>query len=614
MEIIRSRTGPRSEEAGSMRSAHAAATRSIPSRIASHAGATPSKIAVSDELRRLTYAELEREANRLAAGLRAAGAGPERCVGLLLERSTHFVVGALAALKAGAAYVPLDPSTPDDRIAAILADAGIVALVTGARFATQFAQAPWPVFAVDRPSASGPAFAAADIDSKTLAYVIYTSGTTGQPKGVEVSHAGLCNLIDWHQSAFAVSAFDRASQVAGLGFDAAAWEIWPYLTAGASLHIADEATRRAPELLRDWIVEQKITIGFIPTVMAEQLFRVQWPADAALRVLLTGGDALLRRPPAGLPFAVVNNYGPTECTVVATSGAVAPGEGDAVAPTIGRPIDNATAMVLDEALRPVAAGEWGELCIGGPLLARGYRNMPELTARRFVTYITASGESLRLYRTGDRVRSRENGELEFLGRFDDQVKIRGYRIEPGEIDACLSRHPAIAAATVSLVDDPAGGPALAAYVVPVADAQPTESELRDYLAAKLPSYMIPAFFVSIPALPVMSNGKLDKAALPVPRADNLMPKSAANGKMTDLEEQIAGLVAVLMGRPAIDVDENLFMIGGHSMFGVQLVARIREAFDVKLPLRQVFDAPTVRELAKEVARLMRADARECVPR
>lgn len=599
------------EEIRRTRPASAPEMRSIVRRIASQAAATPSQIAVADEAVQLTYEELERESSRLGARLRAAGAGPERCVGLFLQRSTQFVVAALAVLRSGAAYVPLDPSTPPDRVTFILDDAGVVALLTDSRIAKDFPEAGWSVVAIDAASAKCDVpFTKLETDPDTLAYVVYTSGSTGQPKGVEITHANLCNLIEWHQSAFEVTATDRASQVAGLGFDATGWEIWPYLTVGASVHIADESTRRSAEMLRDWIVAQKITVGFVPTLLAEQLFVADWPAETALRLLLTGGDTLHRRPPAGLPFAVINNYGPTECTVVATSGTVSCEGNNVSRPSIGRPIANATALILDEALRPVARGEAGELCISGALVGRGYRNMPELTASRFVTYIAASGEPLRIYRTGDRVRSLENEEIDFLGRFDDQVKIRGYRIEPGEIVACLNRYSGIEASAVSVSDLAAGGPALAAYVVPAADAHLTESELREYLAAKLPDYMIPAFFVSVPALPVSANGKLDASALPAPSAENLLPNRTdlpgTSNQGGLLQQQIAGMVASLLGRPSIDCEENFFMAGGHSMLGVQLVASIRDAFGVKLTLRQLFKAPTVAALSAEVARLTNA--------
>lgn len=584
--------------------------RSIPSRISAYASSTPTQLAVVAEDVQLTYEQLECESNQLAARLRETGVCPEQTVGVLFQRSTQFVVAALAVLKSGAAYVPLDPTTPPDRVSFILKDAGVVVLLAHSSIARDLADLSMPVIDTAGVNAQrATPFTGFEGDLNDLAYVIYTSGSTGQPKGVEITHSNLCNLVEWHQAAFGVTAADRASHVAGLGFDAAGWEIWPYLTAGATVYIADETTRRSPETLRDWFVAQGVTIGFVPTALAEPLLSAEWPAETALRVLLTGGDALQRRPAPGLPFTVVNNYGPTECTVVATSGLVS-AEGDARRPSIGLPIANATALILDDELRPVAYGEAGELCIGGALVGRGYRNLPELTARQFLTYTTASGEPLRIYRTGDRARMLESGEIEFLGRSDDQVKIRGYRIELGEIVAWLNRYPGIKASAV-VVRDVATGPALAAYVVPDADARLTEAELRGYLASKLPSYSLPAFFVSIPALPVSDNGKVDKSAFPAPCVDNLLPEKSTltdvSSQRGALDEQVAQLVGSLMCRASIGLDDNFFLVGGHSMFAAQLTARIREVFGVKLPLREIFGAPTVRELSVEVARLLDAN-------
>jgi len=431
----------------------------------------------------------------------------------------------------------------------------------------------------------------------------------GRPKGVEITHGNLCNLIDWHNGAFGVTARDRASQVAGLGFDAAGWEIWPYLTAGASLHFAAEHVRRSPQALRDWLVSEKITISFVPTVLAEQLLNSSWPAETALRTLLTGADTLHRRPVTGLPFVLVNNYGPTECTVVATSGVVTPEQESSGTPSIGRPISDTVALILDEALRPVADGEAGELCLAGSLVGRGYRNLPEMTASRFVTYSPPSGSPMRIYRTGDRARLLPNGEIAFLGRLDDQVKIRGYRIELGEIVACLDRCSGIEASAVIVSDAGDGGPSLVAYVVLARGVQLSASDLREFLSARLPDYMIPPFFVSIAELPVTVNGKLDKSALPAATAENILPNRAqpeASAPAAGLEQQIAGLVASLLGQPSIGTQENFFMAGGHSMFGVQLVARIRDTFGVKLTLRQLFGAPTVVALSTEVAKLTAA--------
>ncbi len=577
----------------------------IPERFAACVAAFPKRLAVADATRRLTYEELERESNDLARRLQDAGARPERCIGLFTERSTQFVVAALAVLKTGAAYVPLDRSTPVERVSWIVGDAGMVALVTDSEALQELATESCAMLAVDRLSESdAKPFVGPHIDAGSLAYIVYTSGSTGKPKGVEVTHANLCNLLDWHQSAFAITQADRASHVAGVGFDAAGWEIWPYLTAGASVWIADESTRRSAEMLQNWLVAQEITIAFVPTALAELLLCAEWPPEISLRTLLTGGDTLRHRPDPELPFVVVNNYGPTECTVVATSGVVSPGDDDCK-PSIGRPIANAVAFVLDDEMKPVACGASGELCIAGALVARGYRKLPELTAKQFVTYTNEAGETARIYRTGDRARLLASGEIEFLGRMDDQVKIRGNRIELGEIVACLCEYPGITAGAAS-VSDGGAGPLLVAYVVPARGVHITETDVRKYVGAKLPDYMMPAFFVALRALPLTSSGKVDKAALPRPSVENSLPKApAANGKMTGVEREIGELVASMIRRPAIGADENFFMIGGHSMFGVQLVARIRETFGVQLPLRHLFTAPTVRELSNEVARLMR---------
>ena len=372
--------------------------------------------------------------------------------------------------------------------------------------------------------------------------------------------------------------------------------------------MADEATRRSPQGLRDWLVSERITISFVPTILSEQLLQTSWPADTALRFLLTGADTLRRRPPAGIPFVLVNNYGPTECTVVATSGTVgSEGQTDGP-PSIGRPIANTTALILDDALRPVPAGEVGELCLAGALVGRGYRNSPEMTASRFVTVSPTSGPSLRIYRTGDRARFLPDGEIAFLGRVDDQVKIRGYRIELGEIVACLDRCTAVVGCAVT-TRDAAEGPVLIAYVIPAHDARVTAADLREFLLARLPEYMIPSHFVSIAHMPVTANGKLDKGALPAPSVDNLLPDEAAapsdSARVLDgdvVQQQIATLVGSLLGQTSIDPSDNFFLLGGHSMLGVQLVARIQDLFGVKLTLRQLFNAPTIDALAAEVRR------------
>jgi amino acid adenylation domain-containing protein len=589
---------------------------SIAERIASHASTAPETSAVVDSNLTLSFADLELRSNQLANYLWEAGAGPEVCVGILMERSAQFVVAALAILKTGAAYLPIDASTPADRTAYILSDAGAKLLLTHRRKARDVNPGDCRVIELDEGGASRiaarPATSAVvQPDPASLAYVIYTSGSTGQPKGVEITHANLCNLIDWHQSAFAVTAADRASQVAGLGFDAAVWEIWPHLTAGAAVYFADDITRRSPQALRAWLIDQKITISFVPTVLAEQLLHANWPPDTPLRTFLTGADTLHRRPIAGLPFVLVNNYGPTECTVVATSGIVSADTAGAAQPSIGRPVANAQVLILDDKLHAVPSGEPGELCISGALVGRGYRNNPQLTAERFVNYSPdESHDSVRVYRTGDRARLLGNGEIAFLGRLDDQVKIRGYRVELGEIVARLDRYPQIQASAVIATDSSTGGGMiLVAYIILGGESRPNASDLREFLAAALPDYMIPSHFVTLAELPVTASGKLDKSALPAPVAGNLLPgQSPAPVSAADdgVQKRIAAMVAALLEIPTVEPEENFFMIGGHSMLGVQLVARIRDMFGVKMTLRQLFNAPTVAALAVEVAHLTAA--------
>jgi acyl-CoA synthetase (AMP-forming)/AMP-acid ligase II/aryl carrier-like protein len=380
-------------------------------------------------------------------------------------------------------------------------------------------------------------------------------------------------------------------------------------------------------MLRDWLVAEEITVAFAPTVMAEQLIHFSWPAGTRLRTLLTGADVLHRRPPAGLPFSLVNNYGPTECTVVATSGLVDPepdagSAADAAAdtPSIGLPIVDTVALVLDDALVPVPVGEAGELCLGGTLVGRGYRNDPGLTASRFVTLHRDDGPPLRVYRTGDRVRLLPDGEIGFLGRLDRQVKLRGYRIEPAEIVATLDRVPSVGAAAVVARADAHGDahpaaddePELVAYVVRADGAPVTAAQLRDHLAARLPDYMVPATFVEVAALPVTLHGKLDEAALPPPSPDNLLPGQApapetgtAVGSVAgSVEDQVGEMVCQLLKLPSVDVDDNIFLVGGHSMLAMQLVARIKQVFGVKLTLRQVFEQPTVTGITATVVERM----------
>ncbi len=574
--------------------------------VAERAVEQPEALAVSAPDATLTYADLVARANQVAARLIELGVTAESRVGLCLPRSAALIVGALGILTSGGAFVAIDPSYPDERIDFMLTDSGAVAVVTDAAGAARLSGRP----GVIEVNAAEPVSASASVphtavNGNDLAYVVYTSGSTGRPKGVAVEHASLLNLLDWHRRAFAVTAADRGMQFASPGFDATVWEVWPYLTAGASVHVPADPLRIDPSALRDWLAAQQITVCFVPTALAEEILAVEWPRDTSLRIVLTGGDALHRHPGPEIPFTVVNNYGPAEATVVATSGIIPAIVGAEVSPSLGRAIDAVSVHIVDDSLNPVPAGVPGELLIGGVSVARGYLNMPDLTAERFIPdHLGGSGG--RLYRTGDLVRLRPDGELDFLGRLDEQVMIRGRRIEPGEVSATLDRHPSVRSSAVVAIGDTPEQRHLVACVVPAEGASMDERTLRAHLAATLPEHMVPSYFVSFTSLPQNASGKLDRNAL---RASLSAMSRAAVGTAprNELEEALAGIVAELLGLSAVGVEENFFLLGGHSLLGAQVITRISDRFGVELPLRDLFENPTVAGMANAVEQLLVAE-------
>jgi len=449
-----------------------------------------------------------------------------------------------------------------------------------------------------------------------LAYIIYTSGSTGVPKGVCISHRSLLNLVHWHQEAFAVTPNDRATQIASLSFDASVWEIWPYLTAGASVHLPNEKTRVTPERLRDWLVSEAITVTFLPTPLAEQVLSLQWPHEVRLRTMLTGGDKLQKWPSQSLPFAVINNYGPTECTVVATSGRVDSEQSNSAAPSIGRPIANTAIHILDHHFQRVSIGVAGEIYAGGANLARGYHARPELTAERFIPDPFSDTAGARLYRTGDRARYLANGEIEFLGRVDNQIKLRGYRIELGEIEKVLTSHPQVNGCAVVAHDDQEGRRTLVAYVASHANASTLDAELRPLLKARVPDYMIPSVFVFVEVLPITPNGKIDRDALAAlaPQFEAPEPYVAPRNAT---EELLVKLWSDVLAIERVGVNDNFFTLGGHSLIATQLIWKIHESFDIDLPVRSLFEHSTVAALSEliesEQMNTSRMTARAIVP-
>ncbi len=542
----------------------------------------PDAPAVAWEGGSLTYGELAARALDLADRLRAGGVGPETVVALCLERSPDLLTAALAVLETGAAYLPMDPAWPEERQRKIVEDSGAVLL----------------------PGMGGGALSRVAGEGRggglpaSLAYVIYTSGSTGSPKGTELCHRGLSSLIAWHRRTFGLGPGDRTTLAANPGFGASVWDTWAPLTAGAAVHIPPREVVLSPPAFLAWAAERGITSSYLPTPLAEAVMFEPLPAGLRLRTLFTGGDRLRRRPPESLPFALVNVYGPTECTVMVTAGKISPGER---APDIGAAVANSRVYILDRWLQPVPVGVPGEICLAGAGLGRGYRQRPELTARTFVPNPFGDGE--RLYRTGDLARRLPSGEIEFLGRFDHQVKIRGNRIELGEVETVLARQPGVESAVVLAREDVAGDKRLVAYAAGDGLSAP---DLRKALQRELPEFMVPSAFVFLDALPLTANGKVDRRALPVPDAEEREGERIV--ERSPVEELLAGIWAGLTGVSGVGSQESFFDLGGHSLLASRMVSRVRAVFGVEIPLRAVFEEPTLAGFATLIERARRAGA------
>ena len=587
---------------------HAPGAPCVAELVAQQAAANPSAMAICAGHEVLSYAELNRRANRLAHYLRSVGVGRDVAVGLYLERSPSMVVAALAILKAGGAYIPLDPVQPPARLAFMLQDSAARVVVSTTELAQRLSAGAWKVVTLDgdaeKIAAQPETEPGVTAKPEDLAYIIYTSGSTGQPKGVELVHSGLSNLVAWHLRAFQVTSADRATSLAAMGFDGAVWEMWPYLACGASVHLPEERVRSDAKALRDWLVSQGITISFAATAMAENLMQLEWPKTAALRFLLTGADTLKKYPSSRLPFVLVNNYGPTEGTVVSTSGVVAVDSSASQPPSIGCPIDGVEIYILDGRQQRVTEGTAGEIYIGGAGLARGYRNRPDLTAERFMANPFSREAGARLYRTGDLARCLPDGQIAFLGRVDEQVKIRGYRVEPSEIATVFGQHAAVRTSIVLAREDEPGEKELVAYVVLSPGAKLNAGELRDHLRRRLPDYMVPSEFIAIESVPLTANGKIDRAALP--SSNGSRHSEAYVGPRTAVEEELVKILAPLLKIERVGVNDNFFLLGGHSLLGTQLIARISETFGVDLTLLKLFDHPTVAEMSLEIEDLILA--------
>jgi amino acid adenylation domain-containing protein len=437
------------------------------------------------------------------------------------------------------------------------------------------------------------------VTAENLAYVIYTSGSTGKPKGVEIEHAGLNNLAAWHQSVYSITAADRATQLASPAFDASVWELWPYLTVGASIHIPNKEILLFPSKLLDWLVTEAITICFLPTPLAETILEEPMPPSLALRTLLTGGDKLRRLPKRVLPFRLANNYGPTENTVVTTWCTVATPMTNDTSPPIGKPIANTKIYILDTNLHPVPIGVAGELYIGGIGLARGYLRRPDLTAEKFIANPFGDDPKARLYKTGDLARYLPDGNIEFLGRIDNQVKVRGFRIELAEIESVLRQNQAVQETVVVAREDIPGDKRLVAYVVARPNSDLNELDLRNYLKNKLPDFMVPAVFVILGELPLTPNGKVDYRALPRLEGRGQLEQEFIAPR-TETERCITNVWRETLHVSEIGVHDNFFELGGHSLLATQVISRLRNTYGLEIPLNVLFRFPTVSALAKHI--------------
>ncbi|MCE6981566.1 amino acid adenylation domain-containing protein, partial [Pseudomonas frederiksbergensis] len=584
----------------------------IHQRFEAQAARHPDTVAVVYGAQRLTYGELNRQANRLAHRLLALGVRPEDRVAICMRRSLETVVGLVAILKSGACYVPMDPSYPAERLAYMLKDSSPVALLTQQVLQERLPTLNVPVLLLDadRPQMTecaedNPMVAA--LTPESLAYIIYTSGSTGEPKGVMVEHRNLDNLVSWHCQTFELEHGSRTSSVAGFGFDAAAWEVWPALCAGATLLLPPaHAGSEDVDALLDWWQAQALDVSFLPTPIAEYAFGRHLAHDQ-LRTLLIGGDRL-RKLPADQPFALINNYGPTETTIVATSGRV---DASQAVLHIGKPVANTRVYLLDTQLQPVPVGVTGELYIGGAGVARGYLNRSTLTTERFVQDPFSPVQNARMYRSGDLGRYLPDGNIEYLGRNDGQLKIRGFRIELGEIESRLGACTGVREAVVIAVEDALGDKRLVAYYTAhdSEDQALTADSLRAQLQVLLPEYMVPAAFMRLDALPLTPNGKLDRRALPVPDS-NAYSSRGYQAPQGEMETVMADIWRSLLGVERISRHDDFFELGGHSLLAVRLTSQVRQQLGVELGLAELFANP---ELSTLAAMVMQAAASTLPP-
>jgi amino acid adenylation domain-containing protein len=572
---------------------------------------TPDAVAVIFENEQLTYRELNCRANQLAHYLQMLGVKPEVLLGICLDRSLEMVIALLGILKAGGAYVPLDPTYPKERLAFVIEETQLPVLLTQQHLRESIPQHQAHTVCIDSEWQAIALHSQENIDSgvrsENLAYTIYTSGSTGKPKGVQITHNAVVNFLTSMQQEPGLSQQDVLLAITTISFDIAALELYLPLIVSAKIVLVSREVASDGVQLSNMLASA--TVMQATPATWQLLLDSGWQGNKQLK-MLCGGEAMTRSLAERLlqkGSSLWNMYGPTETTIWSAARKVEPGT-DSVA--IGCPIANTQIYLLDPHLQPVPIGVPGELYIGGAGVARGYFNRPDLTAQRFIPNPFSDRQENRLYKTGDLARYLPNGSIEYLGRIDYQVKIRGFRIELGEIETVMRQHPAVREAIAIVREQPQKS--LVAYVVPNQHPAPAINDLRSFLKERLPEYMVPAAFVLLDALPLTANGKLDRRALPTPDGERPVEGTfvAAN---TPLEEMVAGIWVQILGLEQVGIHDNFFELGGHSLLATQAISHVRQTFQVEIPLRRLFEAPTVAELAKQIETAMQAKSELKLP-
>ena len=577
---------------------------------------TPDAVAVVFEDIQMTYREFNKKANILAHYLISLGVGPEIFVCICMERSLDMVLAIYAIIKAGGAYIPIDPDYPEDRVKYMLEDSEGKIILAQEKFRELlsdvkadiiFTDSSDNIFKEDKHSSNNPCI---DIKSENAAYMIYTSGSTGKPKGVVNTHKGILNRLLWMQDAYMLNSEDVVLQKTPFSFDVSVWEfLWPLFT-GASIVAAKPGGHMDPDYLSYLIRKEKITtLHFVPSMLSAFLDSADTEFCGSIKRVICSGEALSpdiqKRFFKKFNCELHNLYGPTEAAIDVSYWECTENNLYSSVP-IGKPVANTQLYILDKNLVPVPVGVSGELHIGGYQVARGYHNQPNLTAEKFIPDIFSNDPNARLYKTGDLARWLPDGNIEFLGRIDFQVKIRGFRIELGEIESVLSNYPAVKENVVIAKEDHKGDKQLATYVV--AEGLDNEnqkqniSDIRSFLKEKLPDYMIPSFFAFMDSLPLTPNGKIDRKKLPEPDVSAMQKEYVA--PRTDTEEKIVSIWEGVLDIEKIGIFDNFFELGGHSLIAVQVISRLHEVLDIDIAVRVMFERPTIMELAEYIETML----------